>query len=276
MKNWLRAMLALFLLAAALPVAAHEFWLWAEPFALAAGGSSQLTLSQLTLNVGEYFTGETIPFSATQTAALRHYAAGTSADLRSRIPADALLPELRMAFTQAGTQLVAYDSQPTGITLPAEKFHAYLHDEGLDGIIRRREATGKAQVPGRERYRRHVKALLNAGGRSDQTYAASTGQRLEIVPLADPYARKAGDVLGFRLLFDGKPLAGALAKAWHKRGEQTLIIRARTGFDGKVEFDLPYAGPWMVSVVHMIPAVGTTEADWDSFWGNLTFELPGK
>jgi hypothetical protein len=271
MKNRLRGMLALFLLLAALPAAAHEFWLWADPFAGAAGG-----LSRLTLNVGEYFTGEAIPFGAMQTAAIRHYAAGISANLRDRIPADALLPDLPIRLAQAGTHLIAYDSQPTGITLPADKFHAYLHDEGLDGIIRRREATGRAQTPGRERYRRHVKALLNAGGRTDPAYAVSTGQRLEIVPLADPYAGAAGDALGFRLLFDGKPLAGALAKAWHKRGGQTLIIRARTGPDGKVEFDLPYAGPWMVSVVHMIPVTGSAEVDWDSFWGNLTFELPEK
>jgi hypothetical protein len=30
----------------------------------------------------------------------------------------------------------------------------------------------------------------------------------------------------------------------------------------------------MVSVVHMIPARGVANADWDSFWGNLTFALP--
>jgi hypothetical protein len=259
------------MLTVSLPAAAHEFWLWAEPFTAAAGGWSTLTL-----NVGEYFSGETIPFSAAHIAQLRHYAAGAGTDLQSRLRSDAMLPQLRIRLAHPGTQLIAFDSQPTQITLSADRFHAYLHDEGLDGIIRRREAAGQAQSPGRERYRRHVKTLLNAGGKSDQTAAVSTGQRLEIVPLADPYAKAAGDALGFRLLFDGSPLAGALVKAWHKHDAQVLMIRARTSVDGKVEFSLPYAGPWMISVVHMIPAVGSAQVDWDSFWGNLTFELPAR
>lgn len=61
------------------------------------------------------------------------------------------------------------------------------------------------------------------------------------------------------MLFDGQPVAGRLVKAWNKQG--------------KVALQLPYAGPWMVNLVHMIPASDSIEADWDSFWGSLKFEM---
>ena len=80
----------------------------------------------------------------------------------------------------------------------------------------------------------------------------------------------------FRLLFDGKPLVNRLVKAWYKHDGQTLLIRTHSDSGGQVAFNFPYAGPWMLSVVHMLPATETADADWDSFWGNLTFDLPGR
>jgi hypothetical protein len=55
-----------------------------------------------------------------------------------------------------------------------------------------------------------------------------------------------------------------------------LLIKARTDAAGVVAISLPYAGEWMVSVVRMIPATGAPNADWDSYWGNLTFLLPAR
>ena len=84
---------------------------------------------------------------------------------------------------------------------------------------------------------------------------------------------KPGDALDLQVLFDDKPLAGALLKAWNRQGGQTLIIRAKTSVDGKATFNLPYAGGWMISVVHMVPVKGAKDIDWDSLWGNLSFKL---
>jgi hypothetical protein len=250
--------------------AAHEFWLWPEPFNPQAGGSVRLTL-----RVGEYFTGDLAGFTPAHAAALRRYGAGASEDLLARGQVKTPRADVRLASLGAGTTMVAFDSATTLITLPADKFHAYLHDEGLDHVVRQREAGGTAQMPGRERFRRNVKTLLRVGGKSDQTYAVRTGQRLEIVPTVDPLALGRGERLKLALLFDGQALPNHLAKAWHKRDGQTVMIRAFSDPAGNVVFDLPYAGPWMISVVQMIPAADTAEAEWDSFWGNLTFELRG-
>ena len=258
---------------------AHEFWFEPVMVPLTAGDTARLDL-----RVGEFFEGEVMGFSATQTAALRQYSASGSKDLRALLPPPSrgAVATLNLPLPAPGSYLFAFDSQPSQISLPAATFHAYLHDEGLDFIKTQREATGNAEKPGRERYRRHVKTLLRVGdaasagaapAAADKTYATRTGQRLEIVPSNDPLAMKPGDALGLQVLFDDKPLAGALLKAWNRQGGQTLIIRAKTSVDGKATFNLPYAGGWMISVVHMVPATGAKDLDWDSLWGNLSFKL---
>lgn len=259
------------------PVAAHEFWMTAPNTALRAGDTARLGLV-----VGEFFEGESIGFSAPQTLALRQYTAAGRQDLRRLLPPRSVLPTLDLALPAAGTYLIAYDSQPNQIALSADRFHAYLHDEGLDFIKAQREANGTADKPGRERYRRNVKTLLrvlSAPGADaqatgpDQTFATRTGQRLEIVPMADPLALRPRDSLPLQVWFDDKPLAGALLKAWHKQSGQTLTLRSVTTAEGKATFNLPYAGAWMLSVVHMVPVTGIRDVDWDSLWGSLTFHL---
>ncbi|MBI1891902.1 MAG: DUF4198 domain-containing protein [Burkholderiales bacterium] len=251
-----------------LPAAAHEFWLWPQSFAPAVKSGARLTM-----HVGEFFEGEPAGFTAAHAAAMRLHARDKTEDLRERLPAATAWPELRLPLARPGAHVVTYDSVPSSIVLPAEKFHAYLHEEGLDAVIRKREAAGAAALPGHERYRRCIKTLLMVGGKTDATVLARTGQRLEIVPLTDPHTMSAGDALSFQLMFDDQPLAGALVKAWHKRDGQLVVIRARTNEEGKAALSLPFTGPWMISVVHMI-AADTPGADWDSFWGNLTFALP--
>ena len=272
--------LGLSLLAASAPVRAHEFWLEPVGKPLKAGASVELSLY-----VGEFFDGVLVGFSAPQTASLKHIGPSgtTTRDLMALVPPQPVA-NLKLPLGTPGTHLIAFDSQPSQIELPAGQFHAYLHDEGLDFIKAQCEAAGTADKPGRERYRRHVKTLLAVGhaagqdatpAGSDKIHATRVGQRLELVPLNDPLRLAAGGALGLQLLFEGKPLQGALVKAWHKQSGQTLIIRAITTARGKVTFNLPYAGAWMVSVVHMVPA-GAKDIDWDSLWANLSFVIPER
>ena len=262
---------------ASVQASAHEFWFAPVPSPQAVGQTVALRL-----DVGEFFEGDAAGFSIPQTISMRHYAAGLQQDLKPFLPASA--PEAEVLFTleSKGTHLFTYDSEPRRISLSADKFHAYLHDEGLDFVKVQREKAGTADQPGRERYRRHIKTLIQAGpvpaaGSSvDPTYALPAGQRLELTPLRNPFTLNPGQALVIKVEFDGKPLGDALVKAWHKRDGQLAIIRTRTAPNGQAELDLPYAGGWMVSVVHMVPAVNDAEVDWDSHWGNLSFSLPSR
>ena len=273
--------LLVFALCMAHPLRAHEFWLTPVTVPLVAGDNARLTLQ-----VGEYFEGELIGFSAPQTLDLRRYSASGNVDLRALLPQNISAAALLVPLPAPGIHMVIFNSHPSTISLSADTFHAYLHDEGLDFIKAQREAAGIAGTPGRERYRRFVKTLIRVAPKSsavssqaiksDITHSTLTGQRLEILPINNPMAMLPGDVLGVRVVFDGKPLKGALLKAWHRRGSQTLIIRATTAADGSAAFDLPYAGPWMISVVHMVPVLDVKDIDWDSLWSNLSFNLVGK
>lgn len=273
--RWLINFLLLLCPLGFLPVQAHEFWFTPVPNPVPIQSTVKLTLE-----VGQYFEGELVGFSAPSTTAFAQYSKLGQEDLQPRLPSGAPVGDLQLPLTTAGTHLLAFDSQPRTLELPAEKFHAYLHDEGLDFIKVLRDAAGTAATPGRERFRRNVKTLIQVGPRArtnsapDTTYAVRTGQRLELMPLNNPLTMKVGAALGIEVLFDGQPLPGALVKAWHKRAGQTLLIRSTTSSDGKVTFNLPYRGAWMVSVVHMLPALDVPDLDWDSWWGNLSFSVP--
>lgn len=247
---------------------AHEFWMLPERFVTSPGAAVRLSLS-----VGENFAGEPVAFSAPLVASFQHFSAASRTDLRLNV-APTAAPDFSIRLNSAGTHLLALDTHPSEIVLEAGKFHAYLHEEGLQAVIAAREAAGTAATPGRERYRRHIKTLVQAGPASDRTALMRTGQRLEIVPMTDPLRHQVGRDIGFQILFDGQPLTGGLVKFWHRRGGQTLIVRTLSDPKGRVVVTPPWPGTWMASVVHMVPARDSPNHDWDSHWGNLTFSLP--
>ena len=250
---------------------AHDFWLMAQPAAPAVKGSATVTL-----HIGEYFEGSQIGLAASHAAAVRLHSRMGVEDLGKQVPATGMQPGIKLSFERPGTHLLTYESHPSQIVLSADKFHAYLHDEGLDAIIARREADGTATKPGRERFRRSAKLLLRVGDKSDDTYAVRTQQRIEITPTTDPLSAVPGDPLRFKIRFDGKPLVGVLLKAWHRRGAQTLMIRSVTDADGQGMLELPFSGRWLLNVVHMEPVTDSPELDWDSFWGSLVFDLRSR
>jgi hypothetical protein len=250
-------------------ILAHEFWMLPDSFEVAAGGSSALSLT-----VGQNFSGDRVGISRSLVADFRHYAEGVQADLREQIPAGRALGELAVAALRPGTHLFAMNSNPSAIVLPADKFMDYLRLEGLTWVIDAREKSGTTLSPGRERYRRNIKTLVRVGAKSDATFARRIGQRLEIVPMSDPFKLGSGGRIAFQLTFDGQALPGSLVKFWHATDGPPLALTGITDQNGMVGMALPQPGVWMVSVVHMIAATDTPEFDWDSYWGNLTFSVP--
>jgi uncharacterized GH25 family protein len=249
---------------------AHEFWMTPDRFTPPA--DSPVTLS---LRVGEAFLGEPVGFGQPMAIALRWHSQRGKTDLTPRLPAQ-LQPGVTLSFARPGSQILALDTQPVTNELPAEAFHAYLREDGLEHVIAQREASGQSTAPGRERYRRHVKTLLHVDGKADGAFGRRTGQTLEIVPLKDPLGMKPGDALPVEVLFKGRPLPGALVKLWSRRGEQFDMSTTRTDASGKTITTLSSSGTWMVSVVHMVPNTDGQGQQWDSHWGNLTFAVPAS
>ena len=67
----------------------------------------------------------------------------------------------------------------------------------------------------------------------------------------------------------GRPACVAM-----NRQDPSVKLALRTGKDGRVRFRLPRGGMWLIKAVHMIPAPPASNADWESLWASLTFELP--
>lgn len=96
---------------------------------------------------------------------------------------------------------------------------------------------------------------------SDKPFAP-TGQGLELIPLDPPVELSDGDRTRFKLLLDGRPLAGAAVSLLrggnryrYKMGEQTL----RSDAQGEFTVTWAEAGRYWLGVNHSVAAEGATD-----------------
>ena len=94
---------------------------------------------------------------------------------------------------------------------------------------------------------------------------------VEIVAENDLFATNE-DTKTFRVLYRGEPLAGVLVAAM-RPGTTDTDVTARTDSSGRVQFSLRKSGAWRIAAVHMVTPPADVDADWDSLWASLTFEL---
>jgi uncharacterized GH25 family protein len=263
-----RAALVVLLLAS--PAVAHDYWLVPETFTPKGGEKVGVRVF-----VGDEFKPEQeVAYQPKKTAALKLVTAAGTAD----VPAlkEGAKPAFAVTAPAAGTAVLRHDRDWSGITLKADKFTAYLKEEGLDRVIKLRADAGEADADGKERYRRYLKTILNTG-KPDDTATQRLGQTFEIVPQKNPYALKAGDELPVTVEFEGKPLAGAKVATLHRDGETLTALTATTDKDGRASFKLTKSGAWVVRSVHMRRVAGENPdppADWESFWASVTFAVP--
>jgi uncharacterized GH25 family protein len=266
MTRFLAGATALFLLATS--ALAHDYWLEPESFFVAAGEAVAVRL-----HVGEKLTSEEErPFQKKPTVKFQLLWADDALDLAA-LGREDKTPVARVTPKAPGTYLIALERDARLIKLDAKKFNDYLAEEGLDAILEQRRKAGEDKAEGRERYRRYLKAIIQAGDKRDDTYKRLLGQKLEIVPRANPGALKAGDALAVRVLFDGKPLAGARLAAHVRAGGKVTTQTATTSKEGEATVKLDRAGTWLVRLVHMRRAADDKEADWESFWASCSFGL---
>lgn len=258
------------ILAAVSTLAAHDLYLRPDTFQPRPGA---------TLRV-EYHNGDAFPASHVpvklerlRDMQLRHGAGHALPFDNLRIEGVATVADVNVPVG-GGAFWLTSRTVPNFIQLEAAQFEEYLKHEGLEEIVRWRHAHGEAAKPGREMYSKYVKALGRAGdgaGFSTQPL----GLAIEIVPLADPYALQPGQTLRVQVLWDGKPAAGlAIEMANAYDGKVTKKAAGRTGADGQLEIPLSGAGLWKLHAIGMRRGKNPREADWESFWASLTFELP--
>ena len=258
--------LTCFLVFSILPVHAHDFWIEPSSYQVPVGGKVTIRF-----RVGEHFRGDPVPRHSQRIVVFAHFSPKTTAPVKG---VDGFDPAGVATLDEPGLHMIAYSSTSSSIALDPEEFETYVREEGLERIIEERNRRNERESPGRELFARCIKSLLRAGSPDDETgFDRVLGFPAELVPDANPYRLEAGDELSLRVLSKGRPLAGALVTAY-PQAEPSQAVQQRSDKEGRVKLRLNQAGAWLVKSVHMERIDESEQADWQSWWASLTFELP--
>jgi len=260
--NRASAFLVLTLLASA-PLRAHDFWIEPSSFLLQPGQKIAVRL-----RVGEQFVGQPVPRLPELTMRLAEVG-----------PRELPLPGVPntdpagfFSSTVPGVHTLIYESGRSPVELDAAKFEAYLAKEGLERIQQLRARRGESASSAKEVFSRCSKAFVSVRGAAPPFKDHATDLPLELIAESSPFSLSSAKNLRVRLLFRGKPLAGAKVTAFSRHNPQHEVV-GRTDAQGRTLLSLDSADAWLVKAVHMVEAPPETGAQWESFWAALTFEV---
>ena len=252
------------LLGAAPPLFAHDLWIEPTSFSPAPG-----QLVGVRLRVGMNLAGDPVPRVP---GLVNQFVVASTIDRKPVFGRNGTDPAGVVRVEGTGLRVIGYYSNPSWIELPAEKFNAYLEEEGLDSVRALRVLRNETAAGARELYSRCAKSLLLSGPPSEAEGDRPLGFPLELVAERNPYALGAAEDLPVRLTYQNRPLEGALVVAIDSL-DPNERLSARSDRDGRVRFRLRPGGMWLVKAVHMVPAPAGSDADWRSYWASLTFRV---
>ncbi len=201
-------------------------------------------------------------------------------------PADGQLPADRLE----GVRLVQPDGSVRALELEARDDHS-LPDAAPGAILivaeqkpaywsRTHEGGRRAS---RERYpeafscsqsANSMKAIAGQG--PGVAWQHRQGQLLEVVPLVDPAALRAGDPLSVQVLLHGEPWAGevrATHAGYPRDGENDYALTVRTDADGVARLVPAESGDWLVHAHATEDYPDPAVCDRRSYSSTLTFTL---
>jgi uncharacterized GH25 family protein len=246
-------------------LSAHEFWLTPEKFIYKRGDNINIRLL-----VGENFSGDNWKGNQEKTQSLKLYYGGVSDEISGYLGTNAG-DSIQITMLDEGTCLVAFNSTNSFIELEASKFNEYLEEDGLTNALEFRKQNNEADSMGRELYQRCAKTFFQVGKKKDKTFSVVTGLPVDIIPASNPYQLKNQDSLKFKILYKNLPLTGALVKTWHRINDSTITRSYISDANGEIIFPVNTTGKWMVSTVKMERLENDPKANWQSYWGTLTW-----
>ena len=173
----------------------------------------------------------------------------------------------------AGTYVVGLSTKSREIALKAADFNEYLREDGLPDTLEERRKTGELEKDAKERYAKHVKAILQVGKKQTDDYKTVLGYPVELVPQQNPYKLRKGDTIEILCLKDGKPLAGQVVLAGREEsGKLRASPELRSDANGIVKLKLDGSGKWYVKFINMVKLDDPT-LNYESKWTTLTFEM---
>lgn len=172
-----------------------------------------------------------------------------------------------------GTYVVGLSTKTRKISLKAEEFNEYLKEDGLPDTLEERRKTGELGNDAKERYAKHVKAILQVGKSRSDDYKTVLGYPVELVPQQNPYSLKKGSSIDILCLKDGKPLANQVVLAGREHMSKLVLSpELRSDEKGMVRVRLDGAGKWYVKFINMAK-LDDPDLNYESKWTTLTFEI---
>ncbi|MBY0506262.1 MAG: DUF4198 domain-containing protein [Bryobacteraceae bacterium] len=256
-------------LLAALPVLGHDLYLMPEKFTTSKG-----TKLRLVFQNGDEFPEGVSAVKPDRMRNTKLLSRGGQAAME-QIVAEPKRTTAEVLVPASGLAILTAQTLPSLIELDPAKFRSYLQHENLTNALAWREKHGEAGKPGRERYSKYVKSLIQADSVSDDQFRQAAGLTIEIIPEADPYSLRPGASLPVQVLFRGKPAVDvAVESAWLENGRAKMEVFGRTDAQGRIRIPVKAAGPHRLHAIVMERCAEPRAADWESFWASFTFAIP--
>jgi hypothetical protein len=205
---------------------------------------------------------------------------GSRIDLRDRLQLGGLADDGHIAFSKPGTYVLVMETDARAQShLPAIRFNDYLKVEGLTPALEQRERTHRTGADGSENYSRRAKSLVQVRAQDAASYALVTeplGLLLEIVPEKNPYALPQSATLPVRVIYEGRPLAGALIKLTNLEHDEAPFEMHLTDREGRARFAMPTQGAWLLNVIWTKVLPETRETDFETVFSSLSFGFPSE
>jgi uncharacterized GH25 family protein len=270
----LRAGLMLGFLACSSVSHAHDFWLQPSEYWI-----SRDALTPMTLQVGHGPFRQRSPIPARRITRFEAIApGGTVVDLRDLLHLGQATQDGDFRFTTRGTYVLVLQTDDRAQThLPSIRFNDYLKVEGLTPALEQRARSQQMDRDGSERYGRCAKSVVQvgpAGSGSRSPVGKLVGLPLEIVPEADPYSVPRPSSLPVRVIYAGRPLAGALVKLTDLNNDASPFEAHLTDRDGRATFMMPTSGAWLLNVIWTKVLPRSEETDFETWFSSLSFGFP--
>jgi hypothetical protein len=249
------------------PVYSHDLWIVPGKFAVQPGEKIRIFI-----NSGDSFPVSDALLNVARVGSFTFHPASSEGFEITSLASDGMSLTAEVTATEPGTAAVTLALEPRVIRLKAEEFNQYLADEGLSTLLELRQASGESNEPAVERYTKWAKALLSVGDESDDRWSKPVGMKLEVVPHAPPRTLHRGATLPFVVLFEGKPLP-EVTVVGGRAGTPAHRVRTVTDANGEASVVLQEAGRWYLRALHVIRLRDDPEAQWESFWTTITFEV---
>lgn len=181
----------------------------------------------------------------------------------------------RVRTGAAGTYVLGVSTRPNVIEMSGDTFNLYLREDGIPDALAERRREGQLDARARERYSKHVKAIIQVGRTRTDDYATELGYPAELVPMRNPYDLKAGQVLRLKTLVDGTPVTNqyVLFGGRTANGGRIAQRHARSDSAGIVAIPIRTRGTWYVKFIHMARPANDPDANYESRWATITFQV---